>query len=224
MLGFSTIGLVHAVAAEVPGAGLVPFTLRAEDSVPAPWVLRIPEGYIPALAAMHKAEDIEFSLLALYPSFDPFVGGAQRCGRVMCGDEVGATVRLRSEPPAHRDVRAMRTTMQADPQEIERGTVFEDMAVPPGYEQAFRVTRTGLPGRAYTASRIEYLVYADAAGQDRLIACNAQSATGTCRTESFDPKSGVALALTLPRDALEKRDEVDRRMRALIGSWRVPGP
>ena len=222
--GLSTAALVHADAADLSGAAPVQFMLRGEDGVQAPWLLRIPEDYVPALAAMHKTEGTEFSLLALYPSFGAFVAGAQRCGQVMCGDEVGATVRLRSEPPAQRDVRATRATMQANQQEVERGTVFEDMPVPPGYEQAFRVTKAALPGRAYTASRVEYLVYADVSGQARLIACNAQGTGGSCRTESFDPASGIALTLTLPRGALDKRDEVDQKTRALVGSWRVPGP
>lgn len=224
MLGLTAAGLVHTAVAEVPGETAVQFTLRGEDGTPAPWVLRIPEDYIPALAAMHVTEGTEFSLLALYPSFGAFVAGSQRCGHVVCGDEVGATVSLRSGPPAHRDVRAMRAAVQADPQEIGRGTVLEDIVVPAGYEQAFRVVKPALPGRAYTASRIEYLVYADASGQPHLIACNTNSASDSCRTDSFDSASGVNLALTLPRDALEKRDEVDQSIRTLIRSWRVPGP
>ena len=61
------VGL-HGGAAAVEGvAPRFTFTLTAAggEGPPAPWVLRVPEAYSPALVAMHQVSGDEFSMLAL---------------------------------------------------------------------------------------------------------------------------------------------------------------
>ena len=186
-----------------------------------PVVLQVPADYAPAQVAAKRTEGQSLSIITLYPSYAPFVTGRLRCGRILCGDEVGATVQLAAVPPppagpARREMEAAANTMP--------GTVVGDAPVPPGFEDAFSVTTAAQPGRAYLHSHLDYLAYRDKEGVRQVGSCGAEGTVRACRFTSWDPATHLAMTYSFPRSALAQRDAIEARLRAMVAGWTVAQP
>ena len=51
--------------------------------------------------------------------------------------------------------------------------------------------------------------------------CTVSGRGRGCRTTAFDAATGLFLTVSLPREALDQRDVIVARARALLASWRV---
>ena len=195
----------------------------AEGSAsPAPVVLNVPQGYAPAQEAMKATTGPSLSVLMLYPSYGPFQAGPARCGSLMCGDEVGATFELQDGPHAARaGTGPLRAEVEARMQAAGDKATFEDTVAPPGYTESFAVTKAALPGRAYTYSHTEYLVYQDAGGAEQVATCGVEGPHPACGFRSFDPATHLTMKFSLPRGELAQRDVIEGRLRALFASWKA---
>lgn len=190
-----------------------------------PVVFRLPSGYAPAQEAMRRTDGVSLSILAMYPSYAPFVAGPGRCGAIMCGDEVGAKVELATAaPPGRTGEGSLRSEMEAKTPAGSTDTTFSDAAVPDGFSEAFTVEKAALPGRAYTHSHLEYLVYRDNGGVQRVGSCGVEGAHPSCTFKSYDPVTHLAMTFTLPRANLGERDAIEAGLQALFARWRVPAP
>lgn len=189
-------------------------------AAPPPVTLHVPAAFLEPAAV--DGERPVLVVRAVLPGFAAAPPGTARCGRLECGDEVTATMRLVPGPPPVPGPGTAKEAIEAGPLGKVADLVVEALPPPPGFEEAVRLFKPSPPRRSYLGVNLELLVFRDAGGRKQSGSCDLGQVPPRCSFGFYDPETHLGVVYALPMPELERRQIVEDGFRRLVASWVSP--